>query len=253
MKNLMQRGLRSVAHTLIPPRILKHQIAHRNWRRGEREIKFLHELVDPARTAVDVGAYMGAYTYFLAKLATHVHAFEPQVSCQEFLSRAYPEKVTVHRSAVSNFNGEMGMQNAHYDSQNQGARLHSQENLPADSASPASLFEVTVTRLDDVDLGTVGFIKIDAEGEESNVLEGAETLVETNKPVLLIEIEQRHREQDIYEVFKKIESIGYNGQFILDGERRSLRTFSVEHHQFARLKGDKTQPYINNFIFEPKR
>ena len=251
MKNPLQRGFKQLAHRFVPPTLLKHQIAFRNWRRGEIEIRHLGELVDRNRAAIDVGAYLGAYTYFLAKLTTHVFAFEPQQSGYQFLQRAYGERVTVYDCALSNYDGAVAMHTSAGSLPNQGASLAAGEKSTGNGTKLTNTVDVQVHRLDHFELNNIGFIKIDAEGEETNVLSGAESTLQRNRPTLLIEIEQRHRQGDIYDVFRDIEARGYRGEFILAGERRSLKTFSVEHHQHARLAGDKSKPYINNFIFSP--
>ena len=251
MKNPLQRGLKRVAHRFISPKLLKHQIALRNWRRGEIEIRYLRQLVSNDKAAIDVGAFLGAYTYFLSKLTPYVHAFEPQQSCCEFLRRAYTKQVTIYDCALSNYEGVVAMRDGGGKQPNQGASLSSGEKSTARHSAVNNVADVTVRRLDDFALENIGFIKIDAEGEETNVLEGAAETLRVNRPTLLIEIEQRHRQGDIYDVFRDIEAKGYRGEFIIDNEFRSLTSFSVEHHQHARLAGDKSKPYINNFIFRP--
>ena len=48
-------------------------------------------------------------------------------------------------------------------------------------------------RLDDIKIkNDIGFIKIDVEGHEKNVIQGGLDTIKKNKPVLLIEIEEKH-------------------------------------------------------------
>lgn len=252
MKNRFQRTLKRLSHQLLPAKVLKHQIALRNWRRGEPEIRVLKALVPPGRGAIDVGAYLGAYTYFLARLSPVVHAFEPQPECFQFLSKAYAAPVMIHQCALSNQVGKIGMTHANDVIPNQGASLISGEKSATRHFDDlTNVLEVDVQKLDNFALANIGFIKIDAEGEETNVLLGAQQLISQQRPVLLIEVEQRHREEDVSEVFRSIESLGYAGEFLLDNTFRSLKDFSIDQHQRARLAGDKTKPYINNFIFRP--
>ena len=251
MKNPLQRGLKRLAYRFVSPKLLKHQIALRNWRRGEIEIRYLSHLVNRDKAAIDVGAFMGAYTYFLTKHSAHVHAFEPQQRCCEFLRRAYGSRATIYACALSNYAGVVAMHAGGDLVPNQGASLSGGEKSTHQRFGPSTTVDVSVKRLDDFDLSNIGFIKIDAEGEETNVLEGAQQTLSANRPILLIEIEQRHRQGDIYDVFSDIEALGYHGEYIINDEFRSLKTFSVEQYQRARLAGDKSQPYINNFIFRP--
>ncbi|MGR8949177.1 MAG: FkbM family methyltransferase, partial [Gammaproteobacteria bacterium] len=180
-------------------------------------------------------------------------AFEPQTNCSQFLRCAYSSNVTIYDCALSNYEGSVGMRHAGDEFPNQGASLLSGEKSRSPGSSNVNTVSVDVKRLDDFELPNIGFIKIDAEGEETNVLEGASETLRINQPNLLVEIEQRHRQGDIYDVFGSIEELGYSGGFICDGEFRALKTFSVERHQHARLAGDKSKPYINNFIFRPQK
>jgi FkbM family methyltransferase len=54
------------------------------------------------------------------------------------------------------------------------------------------LVSCNLVRLDDVVTEPVGFIKIDVEGHEIAVFEGAQRMLNEHKPILLIESERRH-------------------------------------------------------------
>ena len=58
-------------------------------------------VVDRLRDAVDVGAYVGSYTFALAGLAHMVYAFEPDAELAGLLRSAAPANVRVAHSAVS--------------------------------------------------------------------------------------------------------------------------------------------------------
>ncbi|RME33164.1 MAG: FkbM family methyltransferase [Gammaproteobacteria bacterium] len=240
LKRRFREGMRRLGREHLPPLLYRYPIALRNWRRGEPEIRLLPSLVRPGSVAVDVGAFLGAYTFFLRRLAGHVHAFEPQPACARFLRRAYPRRVTVHECALSDHAGRAALHGG--EGPDQGARIGEENGRGR---------MVELKRLDDFALEEVGFIKIDAEGCESKVLKGADLTLRRWRPVLLVEIEQRHLEVPIAEVFREVRELGYRGSFLCLGERLPLDRFSLEAHQLARLQGDRSRPYINNFIFEP--
>jgi FkbM family methyltransferase len=234
----LRRGLRVIADYLVPPALMKYQIAHRNYRRGEPEIRLLHELVDPTRAAVDIGAYLGAYTFFLNRLATAVHAFEPQQHCVRFLQRAFSQSVQVYPYALADASGLGSMVGA--TNTNQAARLSSGGEVA-----------VEVRTLDEFGLDNIGFIKIDAEGSEAAIIRGGQATIDRCRPTLLVEIEERHLDVSVDSVMEQIIALGYQGCFLHDSRLRPLREFSVQGMQRARLGGDRTKPYINNFIFRP--
>jgi len=84
--------------------------------RGERNVRRLFGLHAPAdliaglvprgRNAVDVGANRGIYTYWIAKNATSVDAFEPQPWLARYIRGARLRNVRVHELALSDRAGE---------------------------------------------------------------------------------------------------------------------------------------------------
>jgi FkbM family methyltransferase len=239
-KSRFQRAVAEWADRHVPPVLLKHHIALRNWRRGEAELRLLPALVAPHRLAVDVGAHRGAYTYFLARLCRGVHAFEPQPRWAEFLRRAYGANVTVHACALAEASGRARL--SFPGAATQSARL--------DGPGPDGI-EVDVRRLDDFGLDDVGFVKIDAEGAELRVLRGATGTLARCRPRLLVEVEARHVQGPIDVVFTAIEDLGYRGRYWYQGRWHPACGFSFESLQYARLRGDRRQAYINNFVFDP--
>ena len=98
---------------------------------------------------------------------------------------------------------------------------------------------VKTKKLDDIEIGNkIGLIKIDVEGHERNVLQGGIETVKNNKPVLLVEIEERHTKIPITETINFIKSIGYKG-FI------SKENNLLEIDKVSNLKKE------NNFFFLP--
>jgi hypothetical protein len=112
--------------------------------------------------------------------------------------------------------------------------------------------EVPVHRLDYYEFHDVSFIKIDVEGHESKVLEGGCKTLLREKPLLLIEIEQRHLDdQSIEMVFKQILEFGYEGNFLYKDKLFPLSDFSYKKNQELFLNNVYSEDYIKNFIFQP--
>ena len=82
----------------------------------------------------------------------------------------------------------------------------------------------------------IGFIKIDVEGHEKNVLIGAKNLIRKNKPNLLVEIEERYSNEKVEDTINFINNLGYKSYFC---EKLSL-TSTIKLKDF-KLK--------NNYIF----
>ena len=160
----------------------------------EPEVKCIQSYARKSTMAIDVGANMGLWTYAMAKsgLFEKVVAFEPNRSLTGDLSNAEFENVTVSHVAVSDKAGtgtlRIPKKGAFFLSG--WASLEDQLDLDPDAVQEMA---VETVRLDDLDLQDVGFIKIDVEGHEMELLKGAHNFFQRNKPVCLIECRERNR------------------------------------------------------------
>jgi hypothetical protein len=120
--------------------------------------------------------------------------------------------------------------------------------------SAYSVLNVPVTTLDALFAAqnrALHFLKIDVEGHELAVLQGAEQTLKLHRPALLLECEARHRsDSDVRPVFDLLGSFGYQGSFFGNGQRRPLTEFNPQQHQHI-PQGGKSVPrkYVNNFAF----
>ena len=94
---------------------------------------------------------------------------------------------------------------------------------------------MAVAKLDDVLDGDIGFIKIDVEGHELSVLEGASSLIERCRPVLLIECEERHNPGGPAALFRHLKKAGYIGRFLREGIICDIGEFRLTRDQVAML------------------
>ena len=244
---------KEVVRKVLPPSAIIHLMAAMNYRNGEPEIKLLKSLVDPKKNSIDIGANKGVYTYFLSRLSHHVFAYDPNPELAEFITKSVRSNVSVYSIALSNKEGEAILSvplvdNFLYD---QLGTLEEQANY-----NNGITYKVPLKRLDNQGHTNIGFIKIDVEGHEESVIDGAYNLLITQRPNLLIEIEQKHHpHQDISKIFSKVLALGYEGYFFINGELRNLEEFFPEKHQDTRnyhglYSLGKT--YICNFIFKPR-
>jgi hypothetical protein len=119
--------------------------------------------------------------------------------------------------------------------------------------------EVPVRRLDECELTNVAFIKIDVEGHEERAIVGAKQTIARDRPVMLIEIENRHLYdsesgiKDVRDIVALVESFGYECWFLTDGELlpfTRIRWLASDCGRFETARyGDR---YIYNFIFKPR-
>jgi len=223
------------------------------WRTFEQAYYLLDHLVDPRRSAIDVGANKGIYAGRLAQLCPTVHCFEPIPWMARDLRKKLRSNVIVHDTAVSDTNGSAELRIPfHGDVEMHGTSTISPQN-PLEGATRVQRVQCSQVRLDDAVKEPVGFIKIDVEGHELPVLRGASRILDHDRPVVVLESEKRHCPEAPEAVFRVMADHGYCGLFLLDNLPRCLSSFRTDIHQSPNnISGvKKTGLYTNNFIFIP--
>jgi FkbM family methyltransferase len=147
-----------------------------------REELFALAYLRPGDVAVDVGANIGIFSMLMCAAGARVIAFEPGSRSRSDFARALVHNpsadVTMVPVALSNAPGRMGL------TMDREASNH----LTTDTGERVE--DVEVMRLDDYMSGhaaDIVFVKIDAEGFDLEVLQGAEGLLGAQRPVLMVE------------------------------------------------------------------
>lgn len=151
----------------------------------------IFRLLDPGEAAVDIGANVGYMTGVMARrsgAAGQVICFEPcpsvfgelAVNLARWKSDIGLAEIHANQLAMSRANGEADLQiPVSFDSN------HGTASLEADPTSGPSVTtaRVKVARLDEILAPTmeIGVVKIDVEGHEFGVLEGAEALLNSHR------------------------------------------------------------------------
>lgn len=241
------------AARLLPPGLALAAIARAKWYRGEPEMHLLTELCDRRRIGVDVGANAGVYTWHMRRLCRGVVAYEPIPELASGIRAALPG-VTVHECALSDVTGEARLAVPVFHGRDHGALAGLGREFP--EAERVRVIDVPVRRLDDESLLDVGFVKIDVEGHERKVLEGARALLTQQRPNLLVEIEERHAAGSLQAIVTMLESLNYAASYLRAGELQPVATFDIRTMQDpANMSADgwARGTYINNFVFRPVR
>jgi len=233
-------------YSLVPGSVYGWMRSFRRWRRGEPELQLLAGLVDPHRTAVDVGANKGTYTWFLSRLCRHVYAYEPNPAMRWMLTRSTPQNVTVFPRALSDVAGQSLLRIP----RRQGRFANNIGTLrPAAHHADCELVPVTTTRLDDDGLVDVGFLKIDVEGLEQQVLRGARELIARDRPVLLVEIIAEHTGRPVDETIAFVERLGYRAHVVQGTQLEEWASLRKSREQ--RERSGQPNPRIRNYVFLP--
>ena len=197
---------------LITSYVLREQL---DW--FEDEIKFLRRLLQPGQKVIDIGANYGVYALSMANKvgpSGHVWAFEPATSTAEFLAAGIAanrfSQVTLERSALSNARGSARL------SLNQNSELNALVRGPsAGDASEAVPLVTLDDRLEAYGWRDIEFVKIDAEGEESNILKGGKRFFTELSP--LIEYEIKAGAEVHMELVSAFDRMGYQSYRLVPG------------------------------------
>lgn len=233
------------------------------WRRaraGDLTAALTDHFAGRGATAVDVGASWGFFSYHLARIvgrAGVVFSYEPHPMNKpvlEKLAKARPN-VRFLPVAVSDLNGSADLQVPVFGSRHVTAQSSIAHGFDGQRGVRVEKVTVPTVRLDDeVGDRRVDLVKIDVEGHEMSVLRGASAMLRKYRPPMLIEIEQRHLDCPIAEVFEEIDDIGYVLYFIDNAVLRPIGEFDLEKHQLSSLVPKLFTPfsmpegYVHNFF-----
>jgi FkbM family methyltransferase len=162
-------------------------------RRDEKNVaRLLRSCLQDDSSCVDVGAHKGSFLVEFIRLAprgTH-YAFEPLPALADELRARFPG-VEVLNCALSNRAGTSTF--FHVPAMEAWSGL---ERQPYPRETAVSEIEVELRRLDDVigERERIDFIKIDVEGAELEVLEGAQETIRRCRPVILFEHAKVHNQ-----------------------------------------------------------
>jgi FkbM family methyltransferase len=210
--------LREWLTMLIPPSHFYRRRIAEEARSGEPELALLAKLVPRGGTAVDIGANQGVYAYALADIADRVVAFEPNPDYAFFTRWMLRGRAEVHELALSD---ESSRGTLHVPLSDRGVVLHLAGSLKRTHSQFRNnkTYDIEIRRLDDFGLMNVRFVKVDVEGSEREVLDGARATLARDRPIILLELlSGTHADPGSYTA-AICESFGYEAFIIQRGEK----------------------------------
>lgn len=230
----------------------------------EVEMRFINELAPGSvDVAIDVGAALGAYSWLMNRVSKTVVAFEPGSVHYKYLKRAViASRIEVVNAALGTYTGLGLLMTPGFDETARHSATLSTQN-PAAGTAMASATSVSVLSLDEFfsaqrfEERSIDLLKIDVEGYELQVLEGAINTLSTHHPLIVCEIEARHN-PNYMEVFELLHSLGYFCYIFRDGAYRRFEIDTLEHIQGPEELRMRLSPgydarvnsYTNNFVFQ---
>jgi FkbM family methyltransferase len=233
---VMPRGLLARTVSAVYPRV-------------EPELAALSTYMPRGGTAVDVGAWFGPWTRRMARYAERVVAIEAHPELAALLRRTVPQAEVIH-AAASDEIGEIGL-----------FVPPSGAAMGISSVQHGTGERITVPKItiDSLGLTDVRFIKMDVEGHELAALRGAIATIDRDRPLLLLELEERM--QPIQTAITWLAGHDYVAWIRPNRTWRRLDGFDLVGHQagairrvdqsFLRRLVSAHPRYINMVLFRP--
>jgi len=210
--------LRELFTLLTPPSAYYRGRIAAEARAGEPELAVLDKLMRRGGTAVDVGANQGFFAFALSEIADRVVAFEPNPDYALFARVMLRGRAAVHRLALSD---RPGRANFRVPIDHDGTVLHLAGSLKGTHAQfpRTRTYDVAVRTLDSFALADVRFIKVDVEGSEREVLDGARMTIARDRPPLLLELLSGTHDDPGGYTAAICEDFGYDAVIVQHGEQ----------------------------------
>ncbi len=164
-------------------------IAYGEW--GEAEVRLFDQLLRPGDAVVEVGANIGSHTVPLSRAVGPsgvVHAFEPQRLVHQILNANLALNdcfnVFTHRKAAGTTAGQVEICSIPpYHPLNYGNIV-----IGMDYGGDSTMESVPLITIDSLDLPRLDLLKVDAEGMDLQVLEGAAATIQAHRPAIFTEV-----------------------------------------------------------------
>lgn len=224
------------------------------------ELDYIIGSINKGDTVLDIGAHKGGYLYWLRKSVGNegsVIAYEPQPTLfnylEKFISAYNFKNVSLYHAGVSSRKGSMKLFIPKAEGLTSPGATFEERPL----VEGGHYIEVPVLQMDEAlrdRSKKVSLIKIDVEGHELEVFKGAIELLQTDRPKLIFECENRHlNNSKVEDVFDFLQQLKYKGYFFQKGKRTTIEKFEASKHQA--ITPDRQiinkKEYCNNFVFEP--
>ncbi|MCD6474992.1 MAG: FkbM family methyltransferase [Anaerolineaceae bacterium] len=222
------------------------------------EFDYLSYFVDQNAVSIDAGANVGHYSIKLAVLSKAVLSIEP-IHDLNWLSHALPSNCTFINCAAGSQEEQSTLRIP---------ILAGQQQYGMATLTDIKIFGVleyvhqkTQIRTIDHLVQThfpnqqIGFIKIDVEGFEREVILGAKETLKTHKPNLLLEITP----EDLQETTDFLADLGYRGLFFFNDILHDISVFDASIHCTVgnewgedAIEDFNPKLNVNNFFFIPR-
>jgi len=179
----MRSGFKSSIVNLIKVLIRKNSFE-------PKMVKLFQTLINDYDLVMDIGANIGCTSILFGELAEQVISFEPSTTTYNLLQK------NIKQSGLENiilFNYALGSSNAFseitYSPDNRsGGFISNQTKISSGHVTEKIEIKKLDDIIDDLNIQKIDFIKIDVEGFEKEVIEGARSTIERFRPIIVLEL-----------------------------------------------------------------
>lgn len=260
ISSVLQKAIISISPEAYKKKYLKHYI-NLSWKnynedKVEYEMLLFPYFLNKDSVFFDIGSNIGAFVLIANKTIKQeqIFAFEPIPMLNNRLKVLFP-KVHVKQIALSFSKTKTQFKIPKINHTKFLTRGTLNTSFIETNESGFDIIDVQTNTLDgfclEEAIHKIDTIKIDVEGHEYEVIKGSLKTFEKHKPILIIEIEQRHHTEDISIIINEIKQIDYSC-FYFDSSTFCLTNLDV-NPQLLQQQNDfeKSRKYIHNFIFIP--
>ncbi|MEO8173397.1 MAG: FkbM family methyltransferase [Sediminibacterium sp.] len=233
---------------------LRHRAEKYEHEEDRAGIAYICDTVKKGDIVFDIGAHKAGYLYFFQKQLGNsgsVIAFEPQPVLHKYLLRLKQlfcwENVHVESFAVSDQAGKAMLYiPCNHNRNSSPCATIIESRLAFECQSIEEVNTISIDKYCSLHQVAPDFLKVDVEGNELKVFQGAKEILRTYHPPILFECETRFvGKETMLQTFQFLEDLGYQGYFLKGDETRPLSEFNCEKHQ-----DPSGTIYCNNFIFK---
>ncbi len=226
------------------------------------ELTFHTRLHDPG-TILDVGAHDGLLAVPFSRLTgSRLLAFEPLPSAFARLDAAMraahggavPPHVALRPLAIGAAPGTLTLSVPVLEGVVQEQWASAAKDYAGFDSVTVQRHAVEVVTIDSLGLHDLALVKVDAEGFEEEVLRGAAETLRRCRPVLSLEVEERHRALSTRDVPALLAALGYAVRFHHAGAFHPIESFDAATMQVASPDPAvfaASDPYIFTFYAWP--
>jgi len=174
------------------------------------KFKLLSNLLLENMTFLDVGSCKGDFALFAATLINkgRIYAFEPEPTNFKWIVRSIQENQFANITAINAALSDSTSTAILHLGKESGWHTLNEEQLQPTQTQDSSQCLVYTKQLDNMNLKNLHLMKVDVEGSEHRVFEGAKETIAEYRPIILLEL-HAHLGADIASINEMFSKLNY--------------------------------------------